>query len=112
MKKSSCRRRLLYFFFIFASLLSSMLQRHVAILSNLTSLSSITLRLQEHGRELVDGIDFYITEEYGTQLFDSCKDVKFAAMNTRAMDFIGAGAKNYTGNNVDLSLYSMGLHLI
>ncbi|OAE25593.1 hypothetical protein AXG93_2982s1140 [Marchantia polymorpha subsp. ruderalis] len=51
---------------------------------------------REHGRELVDGIDFYITEEYGTQLFDSCKDVKFAAMNTRAMDFIGAGAKNYT----------------
>ncbi|KAL2621017.1 hypothetical protein R1flu_001222 [Riccia fluitans] len=51
---------------------------------------------REHGRELVDAIDFYITEEYGTKLFDSCKDVKFAAMNTRAMDFIGAGAKNYT----------------
>ncbi|KAL3681041.1 hypothetical protein R1sor_023997 [Riccia sorocarpa] len=51
---------------------------------------------REHGRELVDAIDFYLTEEYGTKVFDSCKDVKFAAMNTRAMDFIGAGAKNYT----------------
>ncbi|CAM6128550.1 unnamed protein product [Calypogeia fissa] len=51
---------------------------------------------RDHERELVDGIDFYITDEFGTGLYDSCKDVKFAAMNTRAMDFVGAGAKNYT----------------
>ncbi|MCO5604732.1 hypothetical protein L7F22_058902 [Adiantum nelumboides] len=42
----------------------------------------------------VVGIDFFVTEEYGLQLYDSCKDVKFGASNTRAMDFIGGGAKN------------------
>eukprot|EP00250_Pteridium_aquilinum_P011541 c20139_g1_i1 orf=465-4397(-) len=42
----------------------------------------------------VTGIDFFVTEEYGLQLYESCKDVKFGAANTRAMDFIGGGAKN------------------
>ncbi|XP_073112906.1 uncharacterized protein [Elaeis guineensis] len=43
----------------------------------------------------VDGIDFYITSVYVEELFNSCKDVKFGTMNTRAMDFVGAGAQNY-----------------
>ncbi|URD77305.1 Sterol-sensing domain of SREBP cleavage-activation [Musa troglodytarum] len=46
-------------------------------------------------RMAVDAIDFYVTHYFGEQLFNSCKDVKFGTMNTRAMDFIGAGAKNY-----------------
>lgn len=46
-------------------------------------------------RPTVQSIDFFVTDQYGTKLYDSCKDVKFAAMNTRAMDFIGGGAKNY-----------------
>ncbi|XP_038977617.1 uncharacterized protein LOC113463358 [Phoenix dactylifera] len=43
----------------------------------------------------VDGIDFYVTSQYVEELFNSCKDVKFGTMNTRAMDFVGAGAQNY-----------------
>ncbi|WOL10757.1 Niemann-Pick C1 protein-like [Canna indica] len=44
----------------------------------------------------VDGIDYFVTHYFGEQLFNSCKDVKFGTMNTRAMDFVGAGAQNYT----------------
>ncbi|OMO54600.1 hypothetical protein COLO4_36400 [Corchorus olitorius] len=43
----------------------------------------------------VDGIDFYITDSFGEGLYESCKDVKFGTMNTRALEFIGAGAKNF-----------------
>ncbi|CAA2984524.1 Niemann-Pick C1 -like [Olea europaea subsp. europaea] len=43
----------------------------------------------------VDGIDFYITDTFGEGMFESCKDVKFGTMNTRAIEFIGAGAKNF-----------------
>ena len=45
-----------------------------------------------------------MTKEFGKNLYDSCKDVKFAAMNTRAMDFIGGGAINYTGKIFLLSV--------
>lgn len=45
----------------------------------------------------VDGLDYYVTTNYGEELYDSCKDVKFGTLNTRAMDFIGAGAKTYKG---------------
>ncbi|XP_020084535.1 Niemann-Pick C1 protein-like [Ananas comosus] len=44
----------------------------------------------------VDGIDFFVTSEYGEELYNSCKDVKFGTMNTRSMDFIGGAAQNYT----------------
>ncbi|KAI4388512.1 hypothetical protein MLD38_000833 [Melastoma candidum] len=44
----------------------------------------------------VDGIDYFVTETFGKGLYDSCKEVKFGTMNTRAMEFIGAGAKNFT----------------
>lgn len=30
-------------------------------------------------------------------LFESCKEVKFGTMNTRAIEFIGGGAKNFRG---------------
>jgi Niemann-Pick C1 protein len=53
--------------------------------------------LQVDGNMTVDGIDFYVTDTFGEGLYDSCKDVKFGTMNTRAIDFIGAGAKNFTG---------------
>lgn len=46
----------------------------------------------------VDGIDYYVTEKFGKGLYDSCKDVKFGTMNTRAIDFVGGGAKNYEGS--------------
>ncbi|KAK7386081.1 hypothetical protein VNO78_32169 [Psophocarpus tetragonolobus] len=56
---------------------------------NVTSISEV------NGNMTVDGIDFYITETFGEGLFESCKDVKFGTMNTRAMDFVGAGANNF-----------------
>ena len=45
----------------------------------------------------MDGIDFYITDAFGEGMYDSCKDVKFGTMNSRALEFIGAGAQNFKG---------------
>lgn len=45
----------------------------------------------------VGGIDYYVNDAFGEGLYDSCKDVKFGTMNSRAMEFIGAGAQNFTG---------------
>ncbi|KAH7664266.1 NPC1-like protein [Dioscorea alata] len=56
---------------------------------NVTSVSKVNNSLA------VDGIDFYATSTYGEELFNSCKDVKFGTLNTRAMDFVGGGAQNY-----------------
>ncbi|XP_056177183.1 uncharacterized protein LOC115669675 isoform X1 [Syzygium oleosum] len=56
---------------------------------NVTSISKVNNNLT------VDGIDFYITDAFGEGLYDSCKDVKFGTMNTRAIEFIGAGAQNF-----------------
>lgn len=46
----------------------------------------------------MDGIDYYVTSTFGEELYNSCKDVKFGTMNTRAIDFIGAGAKSFKGD--------------
>lgn len=46
----------------------------------------------------VNGIDYVITDTFGEGLYESCKEVKFGTMNTRAIEFIGAGAKNFRGN--------------
>ncbi|XP_009384014.2 uncharacterized protein LOC103971663 [Musa acuminata AAA Group] len=56
---------------------------------NVTSIKKV------NGTLAVDAIDFFVTHYFGEQLFNSCKDVKFGSMNTRAMDFVGAGAHNY-----------------
>lgn len=45
----------------------------------------------------VDAIDFYVSDAFGEGLYNSCKDVKFGTMNTRAIQFIGAGAQNFKG---------------
>lgn len=47
----------------------------------------------------MDGIDYFVTKTFGEGLYSSCKDVKFGTMNTRAIDFIGAGAKNFKGDS-------------
>jgi Niemann-Pick C1 protein len=44
---------------------------------------------------LVTELNHLVSNEYGSQFYDSCKDVKFGATNGKAMDFIGGGAKNY-----------------
>lgn len=45
---------------------------------------------------IVTELDHLVTNEYGSGFYDSCKDVKFGASNSNAMDFIGGGAKDYT----------------
>lgn len=37
----------------------------------------------------------HVTENFGDGLYQACKEVKFGTMNTRVIDFIGAGASNY-----------------
>ncbi|KAI7865570.1 sterol-sensing domain of SREBP cleavage-activation-domain-containing protein [Spinellus fusiger] len=39
--------------------------------------------------------DYWVDDAFGTQFYDSCKDIKFSASNGYAMDFIGGGAKNW-----------------
>lgn len=56
------------------------------------------LSFQVNGNMTVDAIDFYIADTFGEGLYNSCKDVKFGTMNTRAIEFIGAGAKNFEGD--------------
>ncbi|PPD98412.1 hypothetical protein GOBAR_DD04540 [Gossypium barbadense] len=56
---------------------------------NVTSVSEI------NGNLTVDGIDFFVSDAFGEGLYDSCKEVKFGTMNTRAIEFIGAGATNF-----------------
>ncbi|KMZ76416.1 hypothetical protein ZOSMA_1024G00010 [Zostera marina] len=46
----------------------------------------------------VDGIEYFITEYFAKELYNSCKDVKFGSLNSRAMNYIGAGARNYKGD--------------
>lgn len=56
---------------------------------------NVTSTTELNGNLTVDGIDYFISETFGEGLYSSCKDVKFGTMNTRAMDFIGAGAQNF-----------------
>ncbi|XP_044489407.1 NPC intracellular cholesterol transporter 1 [Mangifera indica] len=56
---------------------------------------NVTSVAEVNGNLTVDGIDYFVTKTFGEELYSSCKDVKFGTMNTRAIDFIGAGAKNF-----------------
>ncbi|KAF0891217.1 hypothetical protein E2562_009398 [Oryza meyeriana var. granulata] len=56
---------------------------------------NVTSVKQVNNTMTVNGIDYYVTSNYGEELYNSCKDVKFGTLNTRAMDFLGGGAKNY-----------------
>ncbi|KAH9315626.1 hypothetical protein KI387_024253, partial [Taxus chinensis] len=49
----------------------------------------------ESDNSTVAGITFFVTDTFGKELYNSCKDVKFGAMNTRAIDFVGGGARDY-----------------
>jgi Niemann-Pick C1 protein len=59
------------------------------------------MSFQVNNTTTVDGIDYYITNNYGEELYSSCKEVKFGTLNTRAMDFLGGGAKSYKGNRLN-----------
>uniref|UniRef100_A0A0D6QVW6 SSD domain-containing protein n=1 Tax=Araucaria cunninghamii TaxID=56994 RepID=A0A0D6QVW6_ARACU len=56
---------------------------------------NVTSTSQESNTTTVDGIAFYVTDTFGEKLYNSCKDVKFGSMNTRAIDFVGGGARDY-----------------
>jgi Niemann-Pick C1 protein len=57
---------------------------------------NVTKTEEKAGKLLVTELDQLVSDEYGSGFYDSCKDVKFGATNSNAMDFIGGGAKNYT----------------
>lgn len=56
---------------------------------------NITDSAEKGEKQLVTQLDQLITEEYGSGFYDSCKEVKFGGANSKAMDLIGGGAKNY-----------------
>ncbi|KAI1758384.1 patched family-domain-containing protein [Xylaria castorea] len=58
---------------------------------------NVTRTQKVSGGIAVAEIDQLITKEYGEGFYDSCKEVKFGPSNSRAMNFIGGGATNYTG---------------
>lgn len=57
---------------------------------------NVTDTLEKNGKTMVTEIDQLVSQEYGEGFYNSCKDVKFGASNSRAMNFIGGGATNYT----------------
>ncbi|KAK4101592.1 multidrug efflux transporter AcrB transmembrane domain-containing protein [Parathielavia hyrcaniae] len=57
---------------------------------------NVTKTMEKNGKTLVTELDQLISEQYGSGFYNSCKDVKFGPTNSRAMDLIGGGAKNYT----------------
>ncbi|KAI9319750.1 patched family-domain-containing protein [Dichotomocladium elegans] len=46
---------------------------------------------------LVNRTDFWVGTNFGSDFYDSCKDIKFGSSNGYAMDFIGGGAKGWLG---------------
>ncbi|KAK0629211.1 sterol-sensing domain of SREBP cleavage-activation-domain-containing protein [Bombardia bombarda] len=57
---------------------------------------NVTKTQEKNDKILVTELDQLISEPYGTGFYNSCKDVKFGPTNSRAMDLIGGGAKNYS----------------
>ncbi|KAL2346178.1 hypothetical protein Fmac_000178 [Flemingia macrophylla] len=47
------------------------------------------------GNLTVGGIYYFVTDAFGKGLYESCKEVKFGTMNSKALQFIGAGAQNF-----------------
>lgn len=58
---------------------------------------NVTQAAPKNDKLLVTELDHLVTEEYGSGFYESCKEVKFGGANSRAMDLIGGGAKDYHG---------------
>jgi Niemann-Pick C1 protein len=58
---------------------------------------NVTSTTKVKNNSTVDGIQYYITDDFGAGMYESCKNVKFGSSNSRALDFLGAGAKNFKG---------------
>lgn len=48
------------------------------------------------GKKIVAEVEYSMNSGMASDVFDSCKGIKFSATNGYAMDLIGGGAKNYT----------------
>ncbi|KAI5778092.1 sterol-sensing domain of SREBP cleavage-activation-domain-containing protein [Geopyxis carbonaria] len=46
------------------------------------------------GKDVVEEVDYFVSQTYAEGFYNSCKDVKFSATNGYVMDLIGGGAKN------------------
>ncbi|KAK2074748.1 hypothetical protein P8C59_008931 [Phyllachora maydis] len=57
---------------------------------------NVTQTVEKNGKTLVTELDQLISDTYGSGLYNSCKEVKFGPTNSKAMDLIGGGAKNYS----------------
>jgi Niemann-Pick C1 protein len=57
---------------------------------------NVTGTKEKNDKFLVTELDHLISPAYGAGFYNSCSEVKFGPTNTRAMSFIGGGAKNYT----------------
>ncbi|KAI8341885.1 patched family-domain-containing protein [Chlamydoabsidia padenii] len=64
---------------------------------NQSTFVNITSATNKNGKAVVDQVDYWVGDGFGTQFFDSCKDIKFGSSNGYAMDFIGGGATSWTG---------------
>ncbi|KMS99730.1 hypothetical protein BVRB_1g020980 [Beta vulgaris subsp. vulgaris] len=64
---------------------------------NQSSFISVTSTKKVNNSETVDAIEFYVTDAFGEGLYNSCKDVKFGTMNTRAIEFVAGGAQDFKG---------------
>lgn len=56
---------------------------------------NVTEAAEKNGNFLVTELDQLVSEEYGTGFYNSCQEVKFGPTNSKAMDLIGGGAKDY-----------------
>ncbi len=57
---------------------------------------NVTRTAEEEGKLHVTELDTLVSSQYASGFYDSCKDVKFGALNGKAMDLIGGGATNYS----------------
>ncbi|KAI9274797.1 patched family-domain-containing protein [Phascolomyces articulosus] len=64
---------------------------------NQSTFVNITNTGKEDKQLTVQQADYWVGDNFGTQFYDSCKDIKFGSSNGYAMDFIGGGAKDWHG---------------
>ncbi|KAI9709804.1 MAG: hypothetical protein M1828_002371 [Chrysothrix sp. TS-e1954] len=57
---------------------------------------NVTGTSEKNDKTLVTELDNLWSDNYGSDFYDSCKEVKFGPTNSRAMNLIGGNAKNYT----------------
>lgn len=62
---------------------------------NQSAFVNVTSLYNSSGTMIVDSTDFWVGDKFGSQFYDSCKDIKFGSSNGYAMDFIGGGADNW-----------------